>query len=111
VPTGRLLQVGDTDFDFRTARPLGTTLLDTPFALDDATTCAAKVYSPVSGLCLEVFTNQPAIVVYTPEAFPSICLETQNYPDAPRHGHFPSSLLRPGETYVNESRFAFSEVR
>jgi aldose 1-epimerase len=109
LPTGRLLQVRDTDYDYRVARPLGTTLLDTPFALDSSAACAAQVYSPVSGLRLKVLTNQPAIVVYTPEAFPSICLETQNYPDAPHHDHFPSSLLLPGETYLNESRFVFEK--
>ena len=109
LPTGRLLPVGDTDFDFRTARPLGATLLDTPFVLDNTAACAAQVYSPVSGLRLKVFTNQPAVVVYTPKDFPSICLETQNYPDAPRHDHFPSSLLLPGETYLNESRFVFEK--
>ena len=110
LPTGRLLQVRETDFDFRTARQLGDTLLDTPFVLDHTAECAAQVYSPVSGIRLRVFTNQPAVVVYTPEDFPSICLETQNYPDAPRHKHFPSSLLLPGETYLNESRFVFDKT-
>ena len=110
LPTGRLLQVRDTEFDFRTEKPLGSTLLDTPFALDDTAEYAAQVYSPVSGLRLKVYTNQPGIVVYTPEDFPSICLETQNYPDAPRYEHFPSSLLLPGETYLNESRFVFEQT-
>ena len=110
LPTGRLLPVRGTDFDFRTPRQLGGTLLDTPFALEPSSEYGAQVYSPVSGLRLRVFTNQPAVVVYTPEDVPSICLETQNYPDAPRHSHFPSSLLLPGQTYLNESRFVFDRV-
>lgn len=110
LPTGQLLEVVNTDFDFRKARPLGTTLLDTPFVLDNTAACAAQVFSPASGLRLKVFTNQPAVVVYTPEDFPSICLETQNYPDAPRHDQFPSPLLLPGETYLNESRFVFEKA-
>lgn len=107
LPTGRLLQVRDTPFDFRQEQRLGDTRLDTPFVLEQTTGYAARVYSPVSGIRLGVYTNQPAVVVYTPEGFPSICLETQNFPDAPRHKHFPSSLLYPGETYLNESRFVF----
>ncbi len=109
VPTGRLIRVKDTEFDFRTEQRLEDTLLDTPFALDPGAGYAAQVFSPVSGIRLRVHTNQPAVVVYTPEGFPSICLETQNYPDAPRHGHFPSSLLLPGATYLNESRFVFEK--
>jgi aldose 1-epimerase len=109
LPTGRLLKVRDTGFDFQKEHPLGDTLLDTPFVLDESAECAARVYSPISGVSLRVYTNQPAVVVYTPEAFPSICLETQNYPDAPRYDHFPSSLLQPGEAYVNESQFVFEK--
>ena len=110
LPTGRLLPVRDTDFDFRTPRQLGDTLLDTPFVLERTAEYAAQVYSPVSGLRLRVFTNQPAVVVYTPEDVPSICLETQNYPDAPSYSHFPSSLLLPGQPYLNESRFVFDRI-
>jgi aldose 1-epimerase len=110
VPTGRLLAVKDTEFDFQAEKQLGDTLLDTPFVLHGQDGHAARVYSPVSGLRLSVYTNQPAVVVYTPEDFPSICLETQNYPDAPRHAHFPSSLLHPGKTYLNESRFVFEKT-
>lgn len=107
LPTGHLIDVANTEFDFRREQQLEDTLLDTPFALDGAEGFAAQVYSPVSRMRLRAYTNQPAVVVYTPEDFPSICLETQNYPDAPRYSHFPSSLLYPGDTYVNESRFVF----
>ncbi|MGI9550772.1 MAG: aldose epimerase family protein, partial [Aurantibacter sp.] len=71
---------------------------------------AAKLSSKISGIGMEVTTNQPAVVVYTPLKFPAICFETQNFPDAPNHEHFPSCVLRPGETYENESRFKFDLI-
>ena len=57
---------------------------------------------------MEVKTNQPAVVIYTPPTTGSICFETQNFPDAPNHKHFPSSVLQPGEKYLNESIFTFT---
>ncbi len=107
VPTGHLLPVESTEYDFLEARELAGLTLDTPFALDPGGRPCARVYSPASGIQMTVATDQPGLVVFTPDAFPAICLETQNYPDAPNHKHFPSALLRPGETYINESRFTF----
>ena len=63
-----------------------------------------------TGISMEVYTNQPAVVIYTPEAFPGICFETQNYPDAPNQKHFPNSILRPGEKYHNIAIFKFDLV-
>jgi aldose 1-epimerase len=57
---------------------------------------------------MQVKTNQPCMVIYTPPSTGSICFETQNYPDAPNHANFPSSILQPGEAYKNESIFKFS---
>ena len=110
LPTGRLLDVAGTDYDFRKERSLGDLKLDTPFVLVDGEHPSARIYSRVSGVRMQVYTDQPCIVVYTPGDFPAICLETQNFPDAPGYGHFPSALLRPGDTYVNESRFVFDKV-
>jgi aldose 1-epimerase len=58
---------------------------------------------------MRVYTDQPGLVVFTPEGFPAICFETQNFPDAPNFEHFPSALLHPGELYVNESQFVFDQ--
>lgn len=71
---------------------------------------------------MEVETNQPCLVVFTPHKFPklglrhesrygrfpAICFECQNFPDAPNQPNFPSALLKPGEPYQNEIRYRFS---
>ena len=107
LPTGRMLEVRGTDFDFQKEKPIGDLKLDTPFALESTSAMAAQLYSKISGIRMSVYTNQPGVVIFTPEGSPSICFETQNFPDAPKFGHFPSALLRPQETYINESRFVF----
>lgn len=110
LPTGNLLSVADTEYDFRREKKIGELLLDTPFVKNNQTDLAARIFSRRSGISMEVRTNQPAVVVYTPKKFPAICFETQNYPDAPNHDHFPSCLLRPDEIYRNASVFAFDLV-
>lgn len=110
LPTGKVLPVEGTEFDFKSVRQIGQTRLDTPFATDDNSSFAAMVYSKKSGISMEVNTNQRGLVVYTPNNFPAICFETQNFPDAPNHPHFPSCVLRPNETYRNASVFKFDLV-
>ncbi len=110
LPTGRILPVGGTPYDFRAGQGLGDLALDTPFLLDAPREFAARLTSAVSGIQLTLLTDQPAVVIYTPTAFAGICLETQNLPDAPRYAHFPNSLLYPGETYLNESHFVFESL-
>ncbi len=105
VPTGAYLEVEGSPYDFRKAKALGAILLDTPFVLNGMEEAAATVYSPRSQTGLRVFTNQPAMVVFTPDDLAAICLETQNYPDAPSKPHFPSSVLRPGAVYRNYAGF------
>lgn len=81
----------------------------------------AEIESKKTGIQMKVFSNQPAMVIYTllkfPELsfkddaiysdFPAICFETQHYPDSPNNSHFPSTLLKPGEIYLNETIFKF----
>ena len=110
LPTGRLPGVMGTAYDFLEERPLGDFTMDTPFLLDANRDFAARLTSSVSGIRLTVHTNQPGLVVYTPEHFAGICFETQNLPDAPRFDHFPDARLNPGETYVNESHFVFESL-
>lgn len=110
LPTGKILPVEGTEFDFKSVRQIGQTRLDTPFATDDNSSFAALVYSKKSGISMEVNTNQRGLVVYTPNSFPAICFETQNFPDAPNHPHFPSCVLRPNETYRNATIFKFDLV-
>lgn len=88
---------------------------------------AARLVGP-NGLTMEVWTDQPGLQVYTGnfigmpehpktwwsgkgahwERFGAICLETQLWPDGIHHGHFPSPILRPGETYKHNARHVFS---
>lgn len=106
LPTGRILDVSGTPYDFRQEREIGTTRLDTPYVLGPDQPAAALA-SHESRIRMEVSTNQPALVVYTPPHFPGICFETQGFPDAPNFRDFPGCELRPGQEYRNESRFRF----
>ncbi|NHF57830.1 galactose mutarotase [Flavobacteriaceae bacterium TP-CH-4] len=107
LPTGEIAEVADTPYDFRNGSTIGNTRLDTPVIIDDNEKVAAKLHSKRSGISMEVLTDQPAMVVYTPPNMPAICFETQNYPDAPNFPEFPSCILRPGEIYKNKSQFIF----
>lgn len=88
----------------------------------DINTLAAKAYSPISGIGLEVYTNEPGIQFYTGNfmsgqdkgkhgvLYPhrgAFCLETQHYPDSPNQPSFPSVVLRPGEKYMSHCIYKF----
>ena len=74
---------------------------------------AARVKDPKSGRVMEILTDQPGVQFYdasfldgTPGkggarygSRSALCLETENFPDAPNQPGFPSAVLRPGETY------------
>lgn len=126
VPSGRILEVKDTPLDYSVPTELhfkGHYGLDTPFVLDDGK-IKASLYAKHSGIKMNVTTNQPAMVLFTPqdfeglkvreaglwEGFPAICFECQNFPDAPNHPRFPSALLLPGETYRNEIAYQFEVI-
>ena len=107
LPTGKIRSVKDTKYDFQKKKKIGETRLDDPFVIGKHSNIVGYIHSERSGISMQVITNQPAVVVYTPPGFAGICFETQNYPDAPNQSNFPSSVLRPGETYLNESEFIF----
>lgn len=107
LPTGKIVEVANTSFDFSQDKKIDSTRIDNCFVIDTNSKNVARVSSEKSGISMEVSTNQPGLVVYTPTNFPAICFETQNYPDAPNQKDFPSSILRPGEHYENESTFIF----
>ncbi|SEK82981.1 aldose 1-epimerase [Aquimarina amphilecti] len=130
LPTGKEKSVTATKYDFLKPKSLQC-LAD--FGLIDDTLIysskkgnsingkKARLIAPNTGISMEIDTNQPAVVIYTPEnlpkwnfknqsvynRFPAICFENQNYPDAPNHSHFPSSLIKAGETYESKSVFKF----
>ncbi|MEM7486000.1 MAG: aldose epimerase family protein [Bacteroidota bacterium] len=123
-PTGKINLSKNTRFDYNDLSEIessGFAGLDDTFILNKSLK-AASLWSKKSGLYMKVFTNQPAIVIYTPEQlpdlsyyeqaefekFPAICFEAQNFPDAPNNETFPSSKLLPGSTYLNETVFDFT---
>jgi aldose 1-epimerase len=83
---------------------------------------AARVNEPTSGRTLEVWTTQPAVQFYTGNFLDGsvtgkqghvykrrygFCLETQHYPDSPNHPDFPTTILKPGETFKSRTVFKF----
>lgn len=132
IPTGEIMKVSGTAFDFRRPKPIGRDLpeLITTAALGydhnyvlrgTGVRLAAELHDPKSGRTLAIHTDQPGLQLYTGnhlygqtgkggvtyEERSACCLETQAYPAAPSHGHFPSIVLRPGETYTQTTRHRF----
>ncbi len=85
---------------------------------------AARVVEPKTGRVMEVYTTQPGVQLYTAKGlggrlgaegkpygpYHGFCLETQHYPDSPNWPAFPSTLLRPGETYEQVTIHKFGVV-
>jgi aldose 1-epimerase len=84
---------------------------------------AASVTEKQSGRVLNVYTTEPSVHLYTGNFIEDnspgkagekymyrsgFCLETQHYPDAPNHPHFPSTVLKPGETFTSKTIFEFT---
>ena len=84
---------------------------------------AAKVYDPASGRVLSVLTTEPGVQFYSGNFLEGslvgksgrkyvkrsgFCLETQHFPDSPNHKNFPSTELKPGQTYHSVTEFVFS---
>ena len=138
IPTGEMLEVAGTPFDFRTAKPIGRDIgqddqqltyglgYDHNFVLDKAEgemTLAARVHEPTTGRVLEIHTTEPGIQFYSGNFLDGrlqgksgkpyvhrggFCLETQHYPDSPNQPNFPSTILKPGEQYQTTTVFKFS---
>jgi aldose 1-epimerase len=87
---------------------------------------AARLVDPASGRQLRVSTTEPGVQFYSGNFLDGtlygtsgreyrqsdgLCLETQHYPDSPNHANFPSTVLRPGQTFRSTTVDAFSVVR
>lgn len=121
IPTGRLVDVTGTDFDFRSRRPIASGKYDHCFVLRKGDGVKAEAWDPASGRGLRMETDLPGVQLYcgagvrgvagkggvTYPAFGGFCLETQQYPDAPNHPEFPSALLRAGEEFRSRTCFRF----
>ena len=125
IPTGEFITVKGTAIDFNGGATVPSSI-DTSFILENNDRPAASLYSAKTGLKMTVYTNQPSVHIYVGgNCFGSIhgkesvsyhttsgiCFETQNFPDAPNHGHFPDSVLRKGEQYSHKTRFAFERAK
>jgi len=125
-PSGNYCSILNVNKDFSTSKKIGNNLLDDTFVFNsDQEKAKVRLTSAETGIELTVKTDQPAAVVYVPKNLPdsweyqtelasqspSICLELQNFPDAPNHGNFPNSILTPNEKYINKSTFQFKILK
>jgi aldose 1-epimerase len=143
LPTGEVLSVHGTPFDFTKPRPIGEENSKVPnngagrvagesagydhiWVLDGTgDRVVGEITDPVSGRRLELATNQRGLCFYVGgylggvsakgpsesyRAFAGLTLETTGFPDDVNQSHFPSPILRPGETYRNSVRLTFSTV-
>lgn len=135
IPTGNILSVAGTPFDFRSFKTIGRDIhaKDPQLAITGTYDHnlilngfgfreAAILQSKNSGIRMTCHTDQPALQLYVPNqtlcqkgknnavypAFSSVCLETQHYPDSVHHPEFPSVILRAGENYRSQTTYRFS---
>ena len=109
IPTGAIAPV-DAARDFRTVRPVGAEKYDCNFVLDGwdgSLRLAASLSDPDSGRTIDVETTQPGMQLFTGKPG-AIALETQHFADSPHHANFPSTVLRPGETFTATTVYRFS---
>lgn len=133
IPTGELRPVKGTAFDFTVSKPIGKDLFmaggdpvgyDHNFVLNSPgmNQPVAQLSSQSTGLSMSVFTDQPGIQFYSGnfldgsiqgksgepyQQYYGLCLETQHFPDSPNQPSFPSTLLKPGETYHTTTIYRF----
>lgn len=141
IPTGEILKVEGTPFDFRTPKPVGQDIdaddeqikngsgYDHCFVLNKKEpgelSFAAKITESVSGRTMEVYTTEPGVQLYTDNwatgykgqngaTFPrrsGICFEAQHFPDSPNRPYFPPVVLKPGEQYKQKTIYKFGVER
>ncbi len=131
IPTGRILRVDSTPFDFRAAAPIGERIAEVEPGYDLNYVVAmesgelsrvAALHDPHSGRTMEVLTTLPGVQLYTSnhidqivgkggipyKKHSAVCLETQYFPDSPNQPSFPSTRLDPGEEFHEVTIYRFS---
>ena len=142
IPTGKIAKVAGTPLDFRTPTVIGdrindSTSIDIKYGsgydhnyvinnFGDLSKAACKVVSPLTGIVMEVFTNEPGVQLYTGNFLDgthvgkkgiayqkrtALCLETQHFPDSPNQPTFPSTTLDPDSTYHSKCIYKFSVAK
>lgn len=121
VPTGWILNVKNCPFDFSTIKKCPSKI-DHSFVVNNPQEVSASLYSETNNLKMLVYTNQPSVHIYiggkcgdqlkgkenvTYSTNSGICFETQNFPDAPNHNHFPNAILKKDETYLHQTIYKF----
>ena len=135
MPTGAILSVAGTPMDFRNGKAIGAEIgkdwnyikayggYDHTFALrkERNLSHALTLESPRTGIRMKCFTTQPCVQLYTGNyindavgkrgvVYPKhggVCLETMHFPCSPSYSHFPSTVLRKGETYKEMTIYRF----
>ncbi|WP_238567339.1 aldose epimerase family protein [Flavobacterium sp. 83] len=121
IPTGKFLNTADSSFDFSQPKKCPSKI-DTTFVLEKENEFSASLFNKKNNLKMTVYTNQSGVHIYVGgncfnkikgkenvdyHALSGICFETQNFPDAPNHEHFPSSILRKGDLYHHKTIYKF----
>lgn len=132
IPLGDPAPVAGTPMDFTKPAAIGSRILqvdggyDHCYVLNKAKpgemSLCARVEDPKSGRVMEVRTTQPGVQLYTAnfldgthkgggaayEQHAGFCLETEHFPDSPNRPGYPSTLLKPGESYKEATVHKFS---
>jgi len=138
IPTGKLASVADTPMDFRKPTKIGARIdakdeqLELGKGYDHNWVLrkhgkkvrkVAELYDPTSGIVMQILTDQPGLQFYSGNFLngtihgkngvayqhrTAVCLEAQDFPDAPNHPNFPSAVLRPGQHYTQTTIYQFS---
>lgn len=137
IPTGEILKVDGTPFDFRKEKAIGQDIdadneqikngsgYDHCFVLnkkeEGELSFAAHLKEPVSGRTMDVYTTEPGMQLYSDNwadgykgqngaTFPrrsAVCFECQHFPDSPNRPYFPSVILKPGQPYTQKTIYRF----
>lgn len=135
IPTGRLMDVEGTPFDFRTAKPIGQDIhaeneqlhfgggYDHNFCIDGKGMRPCGILmSPKTRIKMYISTDMPGVQIYTGNylaevpgksgsiyrANSGIAIETQYYPDSLAHPEFPSPILKADQEYRSTTVYQFS---
>ena len=135
IPTGEIKPVKGTPLDFANPAKIGARIAEIPgepggydhnYVLrggGQGPALAARVSEPASGRVLEMFTTEPGVQFYTANFLDgslkgkdgvvykknqAFCLEAQHFPDSVHHANFPTTILKPGETYTQTTIYKFS---
>jgi aldose 1-epimerase len=138
IPTGELRPVKGTPLDFTKSTLIGARInsdyeqmvlangYDHNFVInrkEPGMALAARVHEPSTGRVLEIYTTEPGVQFYSANFLDgsitgkqgrvykrhyAFCLETEHFPDSPNHPSFPSTILRPGQTYHSRTTYKFS---